>query len=317
MATKRKRTVEYFPHYCEHEKTLRILERRFGNNGYAFYYKLREILGKTEGHFYDLNEPGTLEDLAGIARVGDDDVRSMLTLCAQLGDINATLYQQRNIIWSSDFVDNLAPLYSRRNSELPTPPHINVDIYPVDAGKCMHDDDNNPTQPGNCSNNVDISSQDAYKNPAQPVKQSRAEQSRGEREEEPRSGRRFFLPLNNAPASTQELDLAQVFLNFNPGGFPDQEKQLIALRDIMHRCENLTGQARDGPASGDIALAFVEAFKELRENDVSHKGFWRTMPMLRKFILTPWAQIIQHVKERGELAGADSDMGQILDELNF
>ena len=41
------------------------------------------------------------------------------------------------------------------------------------------------------------------------------------------------------------------------------------------------------------------------------------MPMLPKFMLTHWAQIFQHVKERGELAGADSDMGQILDELNF
>jgi len=32
---KDKHTVEYFPHYCSGKKTVFILERKYGNDGYA------------------------------------------------------------------------------------------------------------------------------------------------------------------------------------------------------------------------------------------------------------------------------------------
>ena len=45
MARPRKQTVDYFPHYCKCGRTIFILENRFGNDGYAFWFKLLEILG--------------------------------------------------------------------------------------------------------------------------------------------------------------------------------------------------------------------------------------------------------------------------------
>ena len=49
MTRPKKQTVDYFPHSCNHKKTIYILEERYGNNGYSFWFKLLEMLGNTEG----------------------------------------------------------------------------------------------------------------------------------------------------------------------------------------------------------------------------------------------------------------------------
>lgn len=54
MARPKKQTVDYFPHSCVHKKTMFILEQKYGNDGYAFWFKLLEMLGSTEGHFLSL-----------------------------------------------------------------------------------------------------------------------------------------------------------------------------------------------------------------------------------------------------------------------
>lgn len=53
MARPTKETVDYFPHFVKCGRTIFILESKYGNDGYAFWFKLLEILGDTEGHYYD------------------------------------------------------------------------------------------------------------------------------------------------------------------------------------------------------------------------------------------------------------------------
>lgn len=45
MARPKKQTVDYFPHFVKGGRTIFILENKFGNDGYAFWFKLLEILG--------------------------------------------------------------------------------------------------------------------------------------------------------------------------------------------------------------------------------------------------------------------------------
>ena len=49
MSRPRKAVVDYFPHYVNHGKTLFILEQKYGNDGYAFWFKLLEMLGGSDG----------------------------------------------------------------------------------------------------------------------------------------------------------------------------------------------------------------------------------------------------------------------------
>ena len=44
MARPLKQTVDYFPHYVNHGKTLLIIENEYGNTGYAFWFKVIELL---------------------------------------------------------------------------------------------------------------------------------------------------------------------------------------------------------------------------------------------------------------------------------
>jgi hypothetical protein len=121
MGRPRKNTVDYFPHFCQHSKTMYILEQRFGNNGYTFWFKLLEELGNHEGHFIDLREESEQEFLAAKTRLSVPEILKMLNLLAKLEAIDKELWKER-VIWCAKFVDNIADAYKKRNSQIPTKP---------------------------------------------------------------------------------------------------------------------------------------------------------------------------------------------------
>ncbi len=62
MARLQKDVVNYFPHdanACAGD-TLTVLQSRFGNDGYAFWFKLLEKLSSTDGHCIDCSLSASL-----------------------------------------------------------------------------------------------------------------------------------------------------------------------------------------------------------------------------------------------------------------
>jgi len=116
-------TVQYFPHVCKHGKTIFILEQSFGNNGYAFWFKLLEMLGSAEGHYLDVSNIPDWEFLKAKTLTQDEEAKKMLDLLANLDAIDDELWGEK-IIWSQNFVDNLGPVYSKRERNLPEKPTI-------------------------------------------------------------------------------------------------------------------------------------------------------------------------------------------------
>ena len=57
MARPLKTTVDYFPHATQTGKTIAILEAHWGNDGYAFWFKILEVLGGSAGFCYNCNKP--------------------------------------------------------------------------------------------------------------------------------------------------------------------------------------------------------------------------------------------------------------------
>lgn len=121
MTRPRKQTVDYFPHSCDHGQTMFILEDRYGNNGYAFWFKLLELLGKTAGHSLDCNNPATWEFLQARTHLGADVCNEILDLLAKLGAIDSDLWESR-LVWSDNFVIGVADAYRNRLSEIPIRP---------------------------------------------------------------------------------------------------------------------------------------------------------------------------------------------------
>ena len=124
MARPLKRTVDYFPHFVNSGKTLLILQNEFGNDGYAFWFKLLSLLCKTDGQVFDYNNSASWRLLLAETCLGEDNAYKILQLLAEIEAIDPILYQAK-IIWVQNLVDNLSDVYiRRRNGSVPEKPVI-------------------------------------------------------------------------------------------------------------------------------------------------------------------------------------------------
>ncbi len=130
MARPRKQEVDYFPHYCEHGKVLFILENYFKNDGYAVFYKIEEILAKTEGHCYDCSKLENWEYLLSKMTTTEDIVNAILQKLSSMGVIDEALWGEKRI-WMQSFVDSISDAYVRRKVQLPVRPGLMSTLIPL------------------------------------------------------------------------------------------------------------------------------------------------------------------------------------------
>lgn len=124
MARPRKDVVDYFPHFVNWGKTIPILESRFGNDGYAVWFKILEILGKSEGHFYDCTAEVDWEFLVQKCRVSGVSATEILDLLARIGTIDRDLWEQDRVIWCDNFVAQIEDVYAKRKISAPEKPAL-------------------------------------------------------------------------------------------------------------------------------------------------------------------------------------------------
>jgi hypothetical protein len=134
MARPEKENIDFFSHDVTSGKTLFTLENKFGNDGYAFWFKLLELLGTEKGLFYNCNNDEAWLYMVNRARVDENKAKEILSLLARLDAIDKELWEC-GIIWSQNFVNRLDSLYKRRKTPKPEKPEFGVDvaITPVNA----------------------------------------------------------------------------------------------------------------------------------------------------------------------------------------
>lgn len=121
MARPTQNTVDYFSHDCNHKQTMYILENKYKNDGYAFWFKLLESLGSAPNHFLDLNDEIACEFLAAKTNLDWSLCDEILTLLAKINAICPDLWAKK-IVWCQKFVDRMAGVYAKRKKELPSKP---------------------------------------------------------------------------------------------------------------------------------------------------------------------------------------------------
>lgn len=124
MGRPRKQTADYFPHFVAAGRTKFVLEDGWGNDGYAFWFKLLELLCKSDGHYYNCKENGNKRYLTAITKVDEDKADAVLEALADMGKIDRELWEQAQVIWCQNLVDNLADMYSKRTDGIPKKPSI-------------------------------------------------------------------------------------------------------------------------------------------------------------------------------------------------
>lgn len=123
MGRPRKQTVDYFPHFVSTDsRTKFILEQSWGNDGYAFWFKLLELLGRSEGHYYDCTAMANKKYLVALMKIDDSTIDEILEVLADLGNIDKELWEERKVIWCQSLVDNLQDVYSKRTVSAPLKP---------------------------------------------------------------------------------------------------------------------------------------------------------------------------------------------------
>lgn len=120
MAREQRKDVDYFPHDCTHGRKMHIIETRYGNDGYAVWFKLLEQLGKANNHFIDISDEMTLMFLTSTFKIEEEKTILILNDLAKLGAIDKVLYEQHKVIWSQKFVNSISDAYRKRKMELYT-----------------------------------------------------------------------------------------------------------------------------------------------------------------------------------------------------
>ena len=119
MARKQKHCVDYFPHDCHLTKILRIVTKKFGNDGYAFYYRLRELLGRTDNYNYPLKEKIDWFDFLSEMDIEQEQALEIIELFLDVGELDKELWEEEKRLWSQNFVNSIASVYEKRSGELP------------------------------------------------------------------------------------------------------------------------------------------------------------------------------------------------------
>ena len=124
MGRPRKQTADWFPHYVTDSRTKFILEDGWGNNGYAFWFKLLELLCKSDGHNYDCSNKANMKYLVALTKVDEGTATEILNTLADMEKIDRQLWEQHQIIWCQSLVDNLSTMYSKRTVSAPAKPFL-------------------------------------------------------------------------------------------------------------------------------------------------------------------------------------------------
>ena len=126
MGRTQKSGVDYFSHDvgAHNRKTLSALRQRWGNDGYAFWYILLEVLGEQADLALDCRKKINWVYLCTETRVDEISAAEILDLLSEIEAIDENLWKKHKIIWCQGFVDRLKDVYKKRSCNIPTKPVV-------------------------------------------------------------------------------------------------------------------------------------------------------------------------------------------------
>jgi len=119
MARPKRHTVDYFPHDCHHPKEIEILINQFGNTGYAFYYRLLEVVGRTPNYTVDYSDTLSIEYLSTQTGTDAETINNIISLLVSLNVLDKEIWEQEKHIWCQSFVDSITDVYRKRKDYVP------------------------------------------------------------------------------------------------------------------------------------------------------------------------------------------------------
>ena len=106
--------------------TLWVLEGHYGNDGYAFLFKMLGSLALAEGHYLDLSDEAEATWVAFQAKtlISRESCIGLFNLLVQLGVIDKELWEVRRIVWCQNYIDDLSKSFDYIGREVPKKPQV-------------------------------------------------------------------------------------------------------------------------------------------------------------------------------------------------
>ncbi|MFK8059099.1 MAG: DUF4373 domain-containing protein [Polaribacter sp.] len=117
MARPQKNKVEYFPHPVTHGKKMSYMEKKYGNDGYAVWFKILEELGNTDFHYLNLSDEIQIMFLSDRCLVSEERLLDIISDLIKLKEFDLSLWNDNNILFSPKYVDSIKDAYAKRTNE--------------------------------------------------------------------------------------------------------------------------------------------------------------------------------------------------------
>jgi hypothetical protein len=93
-----------------------FIENKYGNNGYATWYKILEKLGSTEYHYLNLNREDEVMFLAAKCKVSEELLLSIINDLSKMDVFHKELWDNK-IVWCPQFIESIEDAYKKRNNK--------------------------------------------------------------------------------------------------------------------------------------------------------------------------------------------------------
>lgn len=120
MPNHKRTNVEWFPHPVAHGRKMGLLERKYGNNGYAVWFKILEEVGSSNGLAIQLRDEVQIELYASRCLVEPDVFMQIVGDLIRWEEFDKTLWETRRVLYSAKFIKSVAEVYRKRKTPPPS-----------------------------------------------------------------------------------------------------------------------------------------------------------------------------------------------------
>ena len=280
MGRGQKSGVDYFSHDvgAHNKKTLSVLRSRFGNDGYAFWFIMLELLGEQTELSFDCSDEISWVYFCSETGVSETKAAEILEFLARIEAIDKALWQNKKIIWCQGFVDRLKDVYKKRRDEIPQKPcaEIVAALFPFNKISAAEITENEQKIQKDgfsaaeiCENptSSDISAAEMQQSK---VKESKVNKSKVKQSKVNNTN---YGSSNNSKAEKNELYAAALALYEKGIGTVSQslQKRICALVDDvgLELYEMAIDKARQ---KGSVHIGYIEAAAQGMKRDAEQKG---------------------------------------------
>lgn len=274
MATT-KNTAEFFPFKVKDGKTLFVLQRKYGLAGIGFFTQIMRWLSMAPGHYYQYVDEYDKDRLNQFCGVGESDTKAMIEDMVKTEKLDPELWRKYQVIYSQDFVDELAELYRRRKAEPPTREWVIEQVSGSDGimpSICRHDDDSMTTSRG--------FPRTEYR------EESIGEESISSSAQNAPVGRKELSPMKDEVANFYQERLTEHQPHETWANYAQERSSLSNLAKKTRGLADVTVFSGDALALAD---AVMNAY--LSERLRSKQDYWARAPVTPAGLLTRWDKI--------------------------